>query len=242
VRKEWFGLGLILVIAGLLLLGFSNTPVYGDSYLQRGSLDNSLIYPGVPKVSVLGYFEAGQRFLFNFTKGRFWGVKYDIDNGGLEPGFDVNADVSIPQHKILTFAIYTPSSDDFIVEVYLVSGTSPFMVVYDNQSADFVPLDGGNLTSNAAMEGTINRTGNYSVEATALVPPALQDVGHYYGVAQDPPETMVLWSIEAVATRPYFVSSVSVGAMLILIGTGCSAWAGISKKPSKHLRKTRRQK
>jgi hypothetical protein len=245
VKKEWFALGLLLILVGLALLAFSNTTVYQDNYVSKGSLDNYVKYNigGIPEMSVSGHFEAGQRFFFNFSKGRFWGSKYDQDNFGMEPAnTEFAPNTSIVQHKIAEFDLYTPSGDEVISDVYLIDGSDPFAVVYLNQSSDYVPLAGGNLTfGNVGMEGTIGRTGNYTVKAISIDPVVHKDINHTYDITGDPPMTMSLWSIEAVGTRPYLVSSVSAGTILMLSGVMSSVWAGKSKRrPGRHLRETRR--
>lgn len=240
-RENWVALGLVLVIVGLLILSFSNTTVHEENCIPKASVDNS--NKTSPEVSVSSHYEAGQRFFFNFTKGKYWGLKYDIENQGLEPTItDFSPNVSIPGHKIVSFALHTPSGDAISAEVYVVYGTDPFAVVYANQSIDFVPLEGGNLTfTNVGLEGTIGRSGNYIVKATTIVPLVHRDLDHTYGVATDPPTIMSLWNIEVVETKPYFVSSMSAGTILILSGAASSVWAVISKKrQSRHLRKTRR--
>ena len=234
VKKEWFALGLLLILAGLALLSFSNTSIHQDNYVLKTNLDNYVYYrKGLPpELSVSGYFEAGQRLFFNFTKGRFWGAQYDINNFGLEPAnTEFAPNTSIPNYKVVDFGIYTPSGDEVWTLVYFVGGTDPFAVTYLNQSADFVPLPGGNLTfRNVGMEGTIGRTGNYTMKALSIEPPVHKDASNTYDIAGDPPTAMSLWNIETVVTRPYFVSTVSMGSVLLLVGVVSSVWAGRSRK------------
>jgi hypothetical protein len=240
VKREWLVLGLLLMLIGLLVFSFANTSVSGDSYVLKGSVDNSNNYSlGNPtEVNVTGYFETGQRFFFNFTKGRFWGVKYDTDNG-LEPAdtnFSPNS--SIIAHKIVTFYIYTPSGDAIYTDVYVLGATEPFAVYYGGQSPDFIPLEDGNLsTINVGIEGTIGRTGYYTVQAYGILPPVMQSAQLQYSISEDPPLLMRLWSIEKVETVPYFVSSVSVGTILVLFGVVSIVWAARSRGRPRHWKK-----
>lgn len=136
-----------------------------------------------------------------------------------------------PGYKVVDFGLYTPSGDEVSSEVYVVEGTDPFAVTYLNQSADFIPLAGGNLTfRNVGMEGTIGRTGNYTVKALSIDPLVHKDASNTYDIAGDPPTAMSLWNIETVVTRPYFVSTVSMGSVLLLVGVVSSVWAGRSGK------------
>jgi hypothetical protein len=233
MKKEWLALGLLLILAGLTLLYFSNTSVLQDNYVARASLDNHVNYnEGLPtEVSLTAYFEAGQRFFFNFTNGRFWGVQYDQDHG-LEPANTLFAPgTAIPRYKVVEFYLYTPSGDMVLTEVYLVKGAAAFAVTYLNQSADFVPLLGGNLTfSNLGMEGRIERTGNYTVKANDIEPYVMRAANDTYNINTDPPLGMNLWNVETVEIRPYFVSSASVGGVVLLVGIVSSVWAGRPKK------------
>jgi hypothetical protein len=244
VKKEWFALGLLLIILGLALVSLRNTPAYQDNYLSKGSLDNYVYYREnlPPKLSVSGYFEAGQHFFFNFTKGRFWGVQYDINNFGLEPpNTEFAPNTTIPAYKTVDFVLYTPSGEAVWSVAYLVGGTDLFAVVYFNQSADFVPLAGGNLTFvNVGMEGTVERTGNYTVKAISVDPPVHKDLGETYEITGDPPTTMNLWNIETVETEPYFVSSVSAGAVLLATGVVSSFLA--ARRPKKRQARVRSEK
>jgi hypothetical protein len=198
LKKELLGLGLLMLV-GFLFVSFSSIPVYGDTYILRGSLDNSVYHNQSlpPQLNVSGYFEAGEHFFFNFTKGRFWGCQYDVSNGGLEPANPEFAPgIAIPPYKTVDFDLYTPSGDVVVTEVYVVAGAAPFAVVYFNESADFSPLPGGNLTfTDGGMEGTINRTGNYTVKATAINPLVLRDSSHTYDITSDPPTLMSLYAI-----------------------------------------------
>jgi hypothetical protein len=242
-RENWVALGLVLIVVALLFLAFSNSPTYADNYVLKGSVDNHDNYANnhPPEVNVSGYFEAGQRFFFNFTKGRYWGVEYDVQNGGLEPMIPNFApETSIPSHKIISFDLYTPSGDRVSVDVYVIHGTDPFAVVYYNQSADFGPIEGGNLTMGAkvGMEGTINRNGTYTVKATAITP-ILKSANETYNVKTDPPLIMNLWNTEMVVTKPYFVPFMSLGTILIVSGAVSSVWAGgYRRKQGRHLKKT----
>jgi hypothetical protein len=117
----------------------------------------------------------------------------------------------MPPHKIATFYLHTPSSE-LSVEVYVVAGTDPFAVVYDNESSDFTPLAGGNLTfTNVGVEGTINRTGTYTMEAVTVVPLVLRDANHTYTMATDPPLTMSLYEVTALNPVTFVESGLPFG-------------------------------
>jgi hypothetical protein len=169
-------------------------------YTLKGTVDNSYNYLAnkQPEVNVSGYFEAGQRFFFNFTKGRYWGSQYDVMNGGLEPSNQNFApNVSIPPYKEAWFDIVTPSGDRISVDVYCVGGLDAFAVVYANQSVDFTPLEGGNLSfADVGVEGDIGRTGTYAVTATAIINPIYKDATHTYYIDTDPPLIMNLWKVD----------------------------------------------
>jgi hypothetical protein len=234
VKKEWFALGLILILAGLTFLYFSNTSIDVNSYVVRGLLDNYVYYNQSlsPWLNVSGYFEAGQHFFFNFSKGVFWGSQYDVNNMGLEPGnTEFAPGTAIERYKTVDFDLCTPSGDVVSTEVYVVQGAAPFAVVYFNQSADFLPLLGGNLTFvNVGIEGVTERTGNYTVIATAVNPLVHRDATHLYDITTDPPTRMTVYRIDQAVTKPYFVSSVSAGGVLLVIGAVSSGWAGRPKK------------
>jgi hypothetical protein len=241
VKKEWFVLGLTLIILGLALVSLRGTTVYQDGYLSRGSLDNYHMYydKGLsPQRSVSGNFTTGENFFFNFTKGRFWGVQYDINNKGLEPpNNDFAPNTTIPGYKTVDFLIHTPSGDTVWSIFYVVGGAEPFAVTYFNESADFVPLAGGNLTFvNTGMNATIERAGNYTVEAVSVDPSVHQDENHTYDITTDPPTAMNLYSVEKVGTTPYFMSSISAGAVLMAVGVVSSFLAARPKNKQKRVR------
>jgi hypothetical protein len=241
-RENQIALGIILIFLGLLAFVFSNVTVNADNYVLRSSLDNS--NTASPKVSVSGHFEAGEHFFFNFTKGHYWGVKYDVENGGMEPTDPLFApNASIPSHKIVSFDMYTPSGDVLETSVYVVGGTDVYAVVYNNQSSDFVPLNGNNLTLyNVGMEGRIVNGGNYTVKAIAIVPLILRSLNQTYTIDTDPPLLMNLWTIQSAELKPYFVFTLSLSTVLLLAGAVLCIWAvWFRRKQARHA-KTRNQK
>jgi hypothetical protein len=241
MNKDLLALGLVLILISLALFYFSDTVVYQDNYVARATIDNSNNYAeGLPaQLSVAANFTAGDRLFFNFTNGRFWGTGYDQQHG-LEPANpnfvpgNLSTGVAIEAYKVAELFVYTPSGDAVWAEDYLVGGNSPFAVVYYNQSADFVPLLGGNLTfANVGIEGTTERTGSYTVKITDILPPVMEDAVHVYRITTnlttgDPPLQMYLWNVETVGTKPYFVSSASAGGLLLSVGAVSSVWAGRS--------------
>lgn len=239
MKKEWLAFGLLLILAGLVLLYFSNTPVYKDNYVPEASIDNSVNYDnGLPaELSVTANFTVGERLFFNFTKGRFWGLSYDQEYG-LEPAnTEFAPGTAIEAYKTAEFYLYTPSGDVVVSEVYLVGGSAPFAVTYPyNLSSDFVPLPGGNLTFvNVGIEGTVERTGNYTVKVNDIEPYVMQDASHTYNISSDPttgdpPLGMYLWNVGTIETKPYFLSFISAGGVLLLVGVVTSIWAGRPKR------------
>jgi hypothetical protein len=216
-RENSIALGLVLIILGCLVLVFANSPVSATDFTLRGSVDNSVL--NIPRLNVSGFFSAGEHFIFNFTKGRFWGVAYEADHQGFSP-FDPNfaPNSSILAYKEVYFDIFTPSGDFFTVDVYVIEGINPFVVVYDNQSADFVPLNGGNFTGYAVVEGIVHNTGNYTVKATIVFPLVQRDENHTYTVETDPPQLMNLWEAVNFETKPYLAAFASLGTILITSG------------------------
>jgi hypothetical protein len=154
----------------------------------KAAVDNSSSYDnGSFQLSVTANFTAGQIFYFNFTKGRYWGLEYDAMHG-LEPANPEFApNTAIPGYKQVQFTVSTPSGETFLTEVYLVAGVTPFAVVYRSQSADFVPLPGGNLTfGEVGIEGGIQRTGSYTVTVDNIVPYVLKSPTEMYNISGDP--------------------------------------------------------
>jgi len=237
VKKDWFALGLILIIVGLVLLSSSNTVADQSSYLLKAHVDNNQNYieGRTTQVSVSAYFNADQYFYFNYTKGRYWGN----ENDQLEPA-DMNfaPNSSIEPYKALSFYIFTPSGDVVSSLVYLVYGTEPFAVVYFNQSTDFVPVAAGNCSlGRAGVEGTTTRAGNFTFTVTAIDPYVehlnstdLYDVVAHGRIQADPPLQIYLYNIDTVQTKPYFALFLSVGALLVIVGVVPFVWASRPKK------------
>jgi hypothetical protein len=238
-KENLIGLGVFLLILSLFVFVFAEIPAKTENYVLKDSVDNS----NTPfRFSLSGYYEAGQTLFFNFTKGSYWGVKYDVENGGLEPSIsDFGQNTSLPEHKIVTFYLHTPTSN-IGIDVYVVSGTDPFAVVYLNESNDFAPITGGNLSFvNLGVEGTINTPGTYSMQASAVVPLILRAENDSYTLATNPPALMRLWNVNFLETTPYFVPSVLLGATLVISGTCSCIWAVSSRRRQRRhsMRKSR---
>jgi len=237
------------MIVGVIFLAFSNSPVHVDNYNLKARVENPVTTS--QEVNISAFFEAGQHFFFNFTHGTYWGVKYDVDYG-LEPTWtDFAPNASMPAYKIVSLNLSTPSGDTAVpVDVYMVGGTDPYAVVYRGQSADFVPLDGGNQTlGNVGLEGRVVRSGNYTLVLTAIVPLVQKDAGTSYGIVADPdhgllgdpPKMMSMWNIVSVETKPYFLPFVSVGTIAMLSGAASGLYGGRPKRRSRrHSEKTNR--
>lgn len=238
-REGWAALGLVLVIVGLLVLSFSNAAVAVDNYTSKASVENP--NNSGPELSVSHYFESGNTFFFNFSKGTFWGVKYDVENG-MNPTY-VTSNVSIPPYKEVYFDLYTPSGDTISTYFLVAGGYIPYLVGYYNQSADFTIAEDGNLTmAHAGLEGTINRNGNYTVKAVEIDPPVYKDQNTMYDIAGDPPQQMSLWTVQTVETKPYFVLCVSGGTILIFSGLASEIWTGTSKmRVNRRLKRKRKR-
>jgi hypothetical protein len=244
LKKEWFALGLLLVLAGLVFLSFSNTSTTTDNYILKSSFDNYVYYNAglPPKLSLTAYFDVGQHFFFNFTHGRFWGSGYDQVHGMEPVNTEFAYNTSIEPYKTAEFYLYTPSGDAVQTEIFLVGGSAVFAVHYFNQSADFVPLLGRNLTFvNVGMEGVIKSAGNYTVKVVDVEPYVLRSQTQTYSITADiingiskpggdPPLQMYLWNVVTVLTKPFFVSFVSAGGVMLFVGAVICVWAGRPKK------------
>ncbi len=250
-KENWVALGAVLIILALITMVFSNVSSGTENYIPKASVDNSPL--GSSNVVISGNFEAGQNFLFNFTKGHFWGVQYDQQNGGLEPAdnqFAPNA--TIPPYKEIYFGLIGPSGYRLEVGVYLDGGVEPYAVVVYNETADFAlaqftPISGRNLTEdNVGIQGITNATGNYTVIAETIAPPVYRALNMTYDVVAnpsenvlaDPPLQMGLWNVETGETKPYLIPVATMGAILLVSGVGSVVWA---VKPSRisrgHLKK-----
>ena len=238
MRKEWLALGLILIVAGLALLSFSRTVVSNDNYIVKASVDNlANINEGRPmELSVAANFSTGQRFFFNFTHGRFWGLSYDQQHG-LEPAnTNFAPGWTILPFKTLEVDVSTPSGDVVDCEVYLVGAIKPLAVSYLNVSTDFTPLSEGNLTfsNTAAVQGLVEHSGLYTVTVTDIEPYVQRSAGLQYNISSDPtigdpPSNMSLYNVETVETRPFFSAFVATGAVLLTCGVSISVWSARSK-------------
>jgi hypothetical protein len=219
MRKGWLTLGLIIIFAGLILSYFYNVPVYEKSERIRDT--------GFLELSVSGNFAIGEHFFFNFSKGQFWTGTEEI----FEPT-RVEENYTIPPHKIVSFKISCPSGDLVFADVYMVEGVSPMMVVYINQSDDFTPLEDGNLTLRARMEGIINRNGTYTIEIMSVLPPIYKTSEETIQLKDDPPRDMTLGVIETVEKHPYFML-LPMGIVFASSGAMLGVWAVKSKKKGK---------
>lgn len=240
MRKEnWFALGLIFVVLGLVTFAFANISVKAEDYSLVASVDNTQT---PTKVSISGNFASGEQFFFNFTKGHYWGVEYDQTNGGLEPQWnDFSNTTSLPPYKVVTFYLHTPSGGSVPIDVYVIHGTDPFAVVYENQTSDYTPLWGGNLSLiNLGVAGIINQPGIYGIEGVSVVPLILKGPGqnNTYTLVQDPPLLMKLWTVNTSESVPYFIPSISLGTIVIASGVGSCIWAIAPKKQGRHSKKT----
>lgn len=239
-RENVLALGIVLIIVALVILSLSNSPTYGDKYVQEAIVDNS--NQASLSVVVSAHFDAGQHLFFNFTKGHYWGNEYDDNNGGLDPGMDIGTNCSIPSYKEIYFSLYMPSGDNLSVGVYLAGGTDPYIAVLYNQSAEFTPLSGANETfQDVGLEGITNVSGTYTVEGESIYPLILRTTDQTYsivaspGIGADPPLNMGLWNIETVESKPYLIPFVTLGTILIASGAVSLVWTGKPRRrPNRH--------
>lgn len=244
-KENLVALGLVFIVVGALVFAFFETSYPINNFIQKASLSNTYNYAhNLPtQTSVSAYFDSGQTFYFNFTKGRFWGVAYDIQNFGMDPPIS-EADWSIPEYKTVGLDIYTPSGDVFSVEVYVVEGSSPYSALFHNESADFTPISTWNSTIGPfGVAGRINRSGNYTVQATLIDPPVYRDAQDSYNITTDPPELMAIYAVQTGQTKPYYVLCLSAGSVLMLTGVIIEAWAIRPKnRPSRRSRNSHLKK
>jgi len=232
MRKSWLALGLVFVLLGLIFYLNYNISVYRETYFEKDSVINYQSgNPLPPERSVSAYLTKDDHFFFNFSKGRYWSNNVP---GQFEPTI-VEENYSIPYPKIVGFNIKGPS-DTVLVEVYLAQGSQIYLISYVNQSEDFTVLPGGNLTFvNVGIEGIINNNGTYTIEAISLVPPSFKTQQVFYGIEEDPPKTMALYTLGNVKTYPYAIL-LPTGIVIISFGTILSVW---SLKSERKLREGR---
>jgi hypothetical protein len=231
MKKSYAFAGLLIFIVGLTLTFLHDYPINVESYEQRGYTKNTY-QSGELLTTVSGNFNAGERLFFNFTRGRYWtGVEEPF-----EPGFDVTRDVAIPPHKIVTFVIQTPSSQNCTIDVYVVEGESTFMVVFEDRVDDLEPLPNGNLTfQNVGVECLVKKNGTYTVQAYSIVPPIYKTMEEVLTLEEDPPRIMALWCIKNVTTYPYQFL-LPFGLFLIFLGLVLGTW-GLKGKRRRSLTK-----
>jgi hypothetical protein len=211
-------------------------------YSEKAKVENVYETGGYavnPINSITAAFDAGDHFFFNFTRGFFWSNQVD---GQLEPLTYIGEDIAIPAHKILTFMIDCPSGDAVASEGYMVSGETLYGVFYSNVSDDFTPLSGGNFTFNTpetGLEGIIQRSGEYTFRAIALVPPSYKTATEGFKITEDPPRKMWLWLVNEVETQPYLVL-LPVGITVASLGAVVCVWATIAKVERRSRKTVRR--
>jgi hypothetical protein len=233
MRKYWLAFGLTLLFVSLVFYSVSGLPVYVESFVLKSQVKQNYV-SGTLETGISGYFEVGEHFFFNFSSGRYWTGPEEV----FEPS-ETHVDFAIPPHKKVTFDVHTPSNDVFEVEVWVVEGQNPYVVVYLNQSDDFTPLRGGNLTFiNVGIEGIINKNGTYTVEAVAIVPPIYKTDIEVLGIDEDPPITMNLYSVQRVETKPYGVLLPS-SFVAAFSGVALSAWAAKSERKRRKVARRR---
>jgi hypothetical protein len=207
--------------------------VYVESYVLKSQVKQNYA-SGSLKTNISAYFEVGEHFFFNFSRGRYWTGPEEI----FEPS-ETHVDFAIPPHKKVTFDIHTPSNNVFEVEVWVVEGQYPYVVIYLNKSDDFTPLRGGNLTlTGVGIEGIINKNGTYTVEVVCIVPPIYKTQTEMLDIYEDPPITMNLYSIQMVETKPYGVL-LPLSFVVAFFGIILSVWAAKSERKRKKLARRR---
>jgi hypothetical protein len=221
MRKDWLALGLILVLLGLILSLYHNVSIYRETYFAKDIVVNyKPDNPLPPRTSVSAYLAKEDHFFFNFSKGRYWTNNVP---GQFEPTI-VEENYSIPYPKIVGFNIEGPS-DTVSVEAYVAQGSQPYLISYENQSEDFTILPGGNLTfGNVGIEGIANINGTYTIKAVSLVPPSFKTEKEFYGITEDPPINMGLYTIGNAKTYPYAIL-LPTGILIASSGVILSVWA-----------------
>jgi hypothetical protein len=233
MRKYWLTFGLILLLVSLVFYSASGLSVYAELFVLKNQVKQDYA-SGTLETSISGYFEVGEHFFFNFSTGRYWTGPEEI----FEPS-ETHMDFAIPPHKKVAFDVHTPSNDSFKIEVWVVEGRDPYVVIYLNQSDDFTPLRGGNLTFiNVGIEGIINKNGTYTVEVVAIVPPIYKTQTEALGIDEDPPTKMNLYSVQRVETKPYEMLLPS-SFVTAFSGVTLSVWAARSEKKRRKLSRRR---
>ncbi len=233
MRKYWLALGLILLFVSLVFYSLSGLQVYVESFVLKSQVKQNYV-SGNLETSISGYFNVGEHFFFNFSRGRYWTGPEEV----FEPS-ETHKDFAIPPHKKVTFDVYTPSNDLFEVEVWVVEGQYPYVVIYLNQSDDFTPLRGGNLTLiNVGIEGIINKNGTYTVKVVAIVPPIYKTSTETLDIDEDPPIAMNLYSVQKVETKPYEMLLPS-SLVVAFCGVTLSVWAAKSGRKRRKVARRR---
>jgi len=232
----------LITIIGLVLILISNISVFVESYVHRSSVVNTY-QPGLPlKKSVSAYFEADERFFFNFSPGRFWSGAEEV----FEPAY-VSKNLSVEPYKAVTFIIHTPSNDTCEFQAWVIRGLYPFVILFLNKSEDFTPLPDGNLTfGNVGVEGIVKKSGVYNFTVIDISPPAIKELKEPpLSIDEDPPRGMHLYVIRDAETKPYYplfpigVSIVIFGALISLRGTAAKRRKRLFKDRYRRRRKRR---
>jgi hypothetical protein len=222
----WLVFGLSLLLVGLVLSPLYNTVVMADIFALENEVRNIYDSGGYalnPVSSVSTELSEGERFFYNASKGFFWSNNVP---GQLEPTW-IEENFTIPPFKILTIMIDCPSGNSSMVDIYYISGTSPYAVFYRNQTDDFVALELGNFTSAyhfVGVWGIAQKSGVYNFGAYAVLPTSYKTSTEGFTVTQDPPRVMQVWNVGEVETYPYMVL-LPIGAVMASIGAVSSVWA-----------------
>jgi hypothetical protein len=238
MKKELFVSGLILIIVGLILSSGYNISVYVESYVLKNSVVNTFEPGSQLENSISGYFEAGERVFFNFSRGRYWGGSEEM----FEPGYST-WNFSIPEYKTVSFEIYTPSNDVCEFQALVVYGENPYVIIFYKESEDFTHLPDGNLTFlNVGVEGIVNKNGTYTIKAVCIDPPVSKTRDEPpLSINEDPPMEMDLWTIKNMETKPYHLL-LPMGIFLASFGIIISIWGTIATKKRKRLLKSHYRK
>jgi len=238
LRKNYFTIGLLTILLGLIFVAIHNNSADVETYTlvdkyEAGERHN---------IEVTGFFKKGDHFYFNFSPGIYWGGDWEI----FEPGCDLGG-AYIPQHKIVFFDIYTPSNETCSLEARLPYGMFTFAIIYYNRSSDFTPLPDGNLTfTGAGIEGIVNKTGSFTIRATGIYPIVYETKpgeGRTFQIEDDPPRIMTLWKISKIETKPYAIL-LPFGIILVLFGVILDIWSVRGRRTVKRqaYRRTKRHK
>jgi len=216
LRKDVLAIGIILILVGAVL-----TACYSVSV----KVDVDEVVNGVEKkLSVSGYFSAGQVLVVGILPGNYWGKPI------FEPGEE-----GIPAHKIVIVHIIDPHNNISVFEVYFGEEGFFYHWTVVNQSSGFIPTISN---SSWIFNGLTMLSGNYTATIVYVVPSLNKDNPEYTPIMlkEDPPAKLELITVKSETTYPY-TWFLPVGIAVVIAGILASAWSITKSKTSKKFRK-----